>query len=254
MDEIGAAADLVGSHETIAHEHGTATLQLGEGSELAERLGCPVVSDLRRNDIAAGGCGVPLVPTADRWLLAQPGRAVLAVNVGGVSNPTALPPRERAEAPVIGFDGGPGNMVVDELVRRMTGGRLHYDRDGALAAAGSVDPALLAELLADHILNAPPPRSFGREQSGPTCVDRLLAARSPTDEAGWRCLIATATVVVAGGGARNAELMRRPAAAFAPAPVVASDGAGSRPSIRRRSPSRFWPQHASRACPATCRK
>ena len=159
----------------MAHEHGVATLQIGEAAVLAERLGCPVVSDFRQNDIAAGGCGAPLVPIVDRWLLARPGAAVLALNIGGISNLTAVPPREDAATPVIGFDCGPGNMVLDELARRRSGGAESCDRDGRLAAAGRVDAALLADLLAEPALRRPPPRSFGREQYGAAFVDGLLA-------------------------------------------------------------------------------
>ena len=94
--ELGVDLDLVGSHgQTIAHEHGIATLQIGEAAFLAERLGCPVVSDFRQNDVAAGGCGAPLVPIVDRWLLARPGQSVLALNIGGITNLTVVPPRER---------------------------------------------------------------------------------------------------------------------------------------------------------------
>ena len=142
------------------------TLQIGEAAFLAERLGCPVVSDFRQNDIAAGGCGAPLVPIVDRWLLARPGQSVVALNIGGITNLTAVPPREQPAGPLIGFDCGPGNMVLDELARRRSAGRESCDRDGRLAAAGRVDAVLLAELLAEPALNAPPPRSLGSEQYG----------------------------------------------------------------------------------------
>ena len=94
------------------------TLQLGEAAILAERLGCPVVADFRQNDIAAGGCGAPLVPIVDRWLLARPDAAVVALNIGGITNLTAMSAARGVTRPLIGFDCGPGNMVLDELARR----------------------------------------------------------------------------------------------------------------------------------------
>ena len=92
---------------------------------------------------------------------------MLALNIGGIANLTVVAAaRGRPAAPLIGFDCGPGNMVLDELARRRSAGRESCDRDGRLAAAGRVDPGLLAELLAEPALNAPPPRSLGREQYG----------------------------------------------------------------------------------------
>ncbi|MFO1049705.1 MAG: anhydro-N-acetylmuramic acid kinase [Geminicoccaceae bacterium] len=248
--EAGIGLDLVGSHgQTIAHEHGYTTLQLGEAAVLAERLGCPVVSDFRQNDIAAGGCGAPLVPIVDRWLLARPRAAVVALNIGGITNLTAIPPREQPQRPLIGFDCGPGNMILDELARRRTDGRESCDRDGRWAAAGEVDRVLLAELLADPALHAPPPRSFGQEQYGPEFCEALLARAAPADDRAWCGLFATVSeltaqavaaayrdhvapllpaveLVASGGGVRNPDLMRRLAAAMAPVPVVASDARG----------------------------
>lgn len=248
--ELGLSLDLVGSHgQTVAHEHGVTTLQIGEPAVLAARLGCPVVADFRQADIAAGGCGAPLVPIVDRWLLSRPGMAVLALNIGGITNLTALPPSEAPGEPLIGFDCGPGNMVLDELARRRSGGLEHCDRDGRLAAAGTVDASLLAEFLAAPALAAPPPRSFGSEQYGPVFCDALLARQPPGDERGWCDLFATVSeltvqavamayrrfvlpvrpvglLVASGGGARNPQLMRRLAAALAPVEVVVSDVCG----------------------------
>ena len=254
--ELGVDLDLVGSHgQTIAHEHGIATLQIGEAAFLAERLGCPVVSDFRQNDVAAGGCGAPLVPIVDRWLLARPGQSVLALNIGGITNLTVVPPRERPAAPLIGFDCGPGNMVLDELARRRSAGRESCDRDGRLAAAGQVDRGLLAELLAEPALNAPPPRSLGSEQYGPDFVATLLS-RWPAENAGrWHDLFATLTeltveavarayrqhvaprgeiaaVLVSGGGAHNPELMRRLGAAMAPIEVTTTAAVGLSPDFK----------------------
>lgn len=249
-EALAVTLDLVGSHgQTVAHEHGVATLQIGEAAFLAERLGCPVVSDFRQNDIAAGGCGAPLVPIVDRWLLSRPSTGVLALNLGGISNVTALPPHDDPKAAVLGFDCGPGNMALDELARRHSGGAESCDRDGELAAAGEVDPRLLAELLADPALAMRPPRSFGREQYGAAFVDGLLERHPPADERAWRSLFATLTeltaqavalsyrqyvepsqpaaeAVVSGGGARNGELMRRLTLALAPMQVTTSDRYG----------------------------
>jgi anhydro-N-acetylmuramic acid kinase len=248
--ELRLSLDLAGSHgQTVYHEHGVTTLQIGEAAYLAERLGCPVVSDFRQNDVAVGGCGAPLVPIVDRWLLARPNEAVLAVNIGGISNLTFVPPSQRDDLPVLGFDCGPGNMVLDELARRRTGGALACDRDGRFAAAGRVDPDLLARLLADPALAQAPPRSLGREQYGTAFVARLLADRPPRSAREWDDLFATlaeltaraiadsyerwvmprrqvAEVVVAGGGARNPDLLRRLGVAMAPVPVVTSDVRG----------------------------
>jgi hypothetical protein len=120
--KAGARVELVGSHgQTVHHEHGVATLQIGEPAYLALRLGCPVVADFRQGDVAAGGCGAPLAPIIDSWLLRRPGAGVLALNLGGISNFTALPP-EGDPAPVVGLDCGPANMVMDGLVHRLTAG------------------------------------------------------------------------------------------------------------------------------------
>lgn len=247
---LGVRVELVGSHgQTVYHEHGVATLQIGEAAPIALRLGCPVVSDFRQNDIAAGGCGAPLLPIVDRWLLSRPDRGVLALNLGGISNFAALPPAASGAA-VVGFDCGPANMVLDELALRFTQGARSFDRDGGFAARGRVDDALLAELLADPVFARPPPRSLGREQFGAPFVDRLLARRLPADVQGWHDLFATAAqltasavahayrrfvepggfalgeVAVSGGGTRNPDLMRRVADIFAPVPVVPTDARG----------------------------
>lgn len=249
-EAAGVELDLVGSHgQTVYHEHGVTTLQIGEAAVMAARLGCPVVSDFRQNDVAAGGCGAPLVPVVDRWLLARPGVGVLALNLGGISNLAALPPREAEDRPVIGLDCGPANMILDELARRYSGGAAAFDRDGRWAAAGRVDGELLARLMADPALQQPPPRSFGREQYGAGFVDALLAERPPANLAGWHDLFATlaqftvaavldayerfvaphcpvAEIVVSGGGAHNRDMMERLARAAAPIAVTTSAAYG----------------------------
>jgi anhydro-N-acetylmuramic acid kinase len=226
--------ELIGCHgQTIFHEGtptdvlGTkvaSTLQIGEPSVIAERLGIPVVADFRPRDIAAGGSGAPLVPFVDYLLLRSPRNGRVALNIGGIANITAIPPAAKPEQ-VFAFDTGPGNMVIDALVARHTNGKLRYDRDGRIARSGHVDRTLLAELMSPPYYRRKPPKSAGREQYGVEFVDRLLRSDLPLPD-----LIATATaltaatiaaaigkfvrprmradeLIVSGGGAHNPEIM-----------------------------------------------
>ena len=122
LEESGLGPlDLVGSHgQTAYHEHRVTTLQIGEPACLAQALDCAVVSDFRRADVAAGGSGAPLVPIFDQLFLRDPKATVMALNIGGIANFTVLP---KDGGPPIAMDCGPGNMIVDGLVRRMTNGR-----------------------------------------------------------------------------------------------------------------------------------
>ena len=193
--------DLVGSHgQTAYHEHRVTTLQIGEPACLAQTLGCAVVSDFRRADVAAGGAGAPLVPIFDDLFLRDPNATVMALNIGGIANFTVLP---KAGGAPLAMDCGPGNMIVDGLVRRMTDGRCHYDVEGALAANRRIDHDLLAELANLPALQAPPPRSLGREEFGEHFVDMLIERKAPTTEADWAELVATATALTAEALART---------------------------------------------------
>ena len=190
---------LIGCHgQTIYHQGDprpflgapvAATLQIGEPGVIAEQLGIPVVSDFRPRDIAAGGKGAPLVPFLDYLLFRHPRKGRVALNIGGIANVTAIPPNARPNN-VIAFDTGPGNMVIDALTARLTRGRRNYDRDGRLAAQGTLDRRLLDRLLADPYYRQPPPKTAGREQYGAAFLDRLSSGPG-------RDLIATATALTA---------------------------------------------------------
>jgi anhydro-N-acetylmuramic acid kinase len=262
------ALHVIGSHgQTVWHEPGpdpawplsiTSTLQIGEPAVIAERTGVPVVGDFRVADVAAGGQAAPLVPYFDWVVLRHPTRNRAVQNIGGIGNVTSLP----ADCDLIAvraFDTGPGNMVIDGLVTLLTGGALTYDRDGTLAAAGTVDVALLDELMRDPYLAAPPPKTTGRERYGIAFARRLLeedrasriahrasgegersSAGTPDLGQRGRDLIATATaltarsiaeayrrwlppldeVLVGGGGSRNPTLMGMLREELAPVPVV----------------------------------
>ncbi len=243
-----ASLDLIGCHgQTIFHEGQPArflgrrvasTLQIGEGSLIAERTGVAVISDFRPRDIAAGGRGAPLVPYLDYLLLRHRRRGRIALNLGGIANITAIPPGG-ASQDVVAFDTGPGNMAIDALAVEYTRGRWSFDRGGRIAARGQVSQALLDELLADGFYRRRPPKTAGREQYGREFVARLRATGLPIED-----LVATATaltaaavaagvarfvrprmaahdLIVSGGGAHNPRLMAY-LAAFLPGLAVRS--------------------------------
>lgn len=242
-----ADVDAIGSHgQTVWHRPPAegrrgATLQLGDPATVAERTGCPVVSDFRTRDVAAGGHGAPLVPWVDRVLFAAPDRARALQNLGGIGNVTWLPPRGDDREP-LAFDTGPGNALLDALVEISTGGRHRFDLDGRLAARGRVDEGLLADLLRHPFFAAEPPKSTGREEFGRPFVERLVEAVRPEGDRDWLDLAATLTeltartvadayrrwlvprgldeAVVTGGGARNPTLMARIRDLLDPLPVL----------------------------------
>ncbi len=228
--------DLVGSHgQTLYHIPSAVpyagrsvrgTLQSGEASVICEGLGCPVVSDFRVRDMAAGGQGAPLVPYAEYLLYRREDRTVGLQNIGGIGNLTVLP-RGGAPEDTYAFDTGPGNMVMDQIVERLTGGRLRYDENGAMAARGTCSDALLRFLLRDPFLQKAPPKSTGREFYGAEYVDALMAEADRLGLSGPDALATAARftaecvrvavrdfcpdrpdeLVIGGGGSRNPTLM-----------------------------------------------
>jgi len=183
LDDAGVpreAVDLVGSHgQTVVHiprgphERG-ATLQIGEGDVIAERIGAPVVSDFRTRDVAAGGEGAPLAAYVDYLLFHREGPPRLTLNLGGIGNLTLV--SETIEE-VFAFDTGPANMPMDEAVRLLTHGAERFDRDGKRAADGRVDQNLLAKLMSHSYLALPPLKTTGREMFGEDFVLPLLRSK-----------------------------------------------------------------------------
>jgi anhydro-N-acetylmuramic acid kinase len=208
------SVELVGCHgQTIYHQGEAApllgrpiaaTLQIGEAGVIAEHLGVPVVSDFRPRDMAAGGKGAPLVPYVDYLLFGHPKRGRVALNIGGIANITAIPPKAQPNQ-VIAFDTGPGNMVIDALVAQFTRGRQHLDREGRIARRSRIDRALLESLLADPYYRRRPPKTAGREQYGVEFVARLKQTGLPVCD-----LIATATTLTASAIATGVERFVKP--------------------------------------------
>lgn len=147
------------------------TLQLGNASFLAYRSGIPVVSDLRRMDMAAGGQGAPMVPGFHRYLFASESESRAIINIGGIANLTILPATKAH--PVSGFDSGPGNCLLDDWCMRHQ--QKAYDENGEWARQGQVIPELLQLLLSDHYFTEPCPKSTGREYFNLAWLDQYLA-------------------------------------------------------------------------------
>ncbi|MDP3240797.1 MAG: anhydro-N-acetylmuramic acid kinase [Reyranella sp.] len=206
--------DLVGFHgQTITHQPDRGfTWQIGDGAALAQALGVRVVNDLRRDDVAAGGQGAPLVPVYHAALAADLTRPLAVVNVGGVGNVTWI----GADGALLAFDTGPGNGPIDDWCARRAGQR--YDKDGALAAAGEVDRGRLDRFAEHRFFARVPPKSLDRGDfndawaEGLSVVDgaatltrgtaraiALAAKHFPAPVSQW---------VISGGGARNPTLLR----------------------------------------------
>src|SRR5215467_6795889 len=161
--------DAIGSHgQTIVHlpppaSHRPSTLQIGEASVIAERTGIPTISDFRTRDIAAAGQGAPLLPYADWVLFRTKGKWRALQNIGGIANVSVVGDRL---SDTIAFDSGPGNLLLDALARRITGGKLRCDLDGKLSRRGTPIRPLLTQLLQHPFLRIHPPRSTGWEDFG----------------------------------------------------------------------------------------
>jgi anhydro-N-acetylmuramic acid kinase len=236
LDEV----DLIGSHgQTVFHcppgtcEGGEApvacTLQIGEPAVIAERTGITTVADFRVRDVAAGGHGAPLVSYVDCALFGHQHKARVVLNLGGIANVTVVPP---SSAPggrgPLAFDTGPGNMVLDWLVQRVTNGRQQYDEDGKLAAAGSVDERLLAELLEDDYFRASPPKTTGRERYGAAYAERVHQ-KARTEGVADTDLLATATALTAVTVAEAIVHGTKPLGA--PVEVIAGGGGTRNPTL-----------------------
>jgi anhydro-N-acetylmuramic acid kinase len=217
------AVRAIGSHgQTVRHRPALGyTWQINNPSLLAERSGIAVVADFRTRDVAAGGQGAPLVAAFHRALFGCAGETRAVLNLGGISNLTAL----LADGRTTGFDCGPANVLMDLWCLRHTGQR--FDADGAWAAGGQVLPRLLDVLLQEPYFAQVPPKSTGRDLFNPTWLaDRLQAfgeTASPEDVQATLCELTAITccdaikvhagdateLLVCGGGALNQHLMRR---------------------------------------------
>jgi len=220
-----SAVTAIGCHgQTIRHcpdlPNGQAyTLQLGNHARLAERTGISVVGDFRSRDIAAGGQGAPLVPAFHQAVFSAPDTHRVMINIGGIANLSDLP----ANGQVIGFDSGPGNLLMDTWTLQHTGKT--YDAGGQWAAGGSVNRALLHAMLSDPYFALPAPKSTGRDLFNQAWLDRHLQTHADTAQNIARTLLELTAesiaqalqqhcpgaqeLYVCGGGAHNLALIDR---------------------------------------------
>lgn len=258
--------DLIGSHgQTVYHrppvgsrDNGSRclgySLQLGRGEAIAQLTGITTVSNFRAADIAAGGEGAPLVPKVDRALLGDRQKTRCVQNLGGIGNVAYLPPRSNPHEtpePILGWDTGPANSLLDLAVRRLSRGQRTYDRDGAWAATGTPCEPLVERWLQEPFFQHPPPKSTGRELFGPDYLDRCWQeaqsyALSDEDFLATLVELTVASIAVnyraflpvqpdevllCGGGSRNLYLKQRLQARLAatsnkPVSVLTTDDVG----------------------------
>lgn len=232
-----AEVQAIGCHgQTIRHRPDEGfTVQIGSPALLAELTGIKVVADFRSRDIAAGGQGAPLVPAFHAVAFGNPGENRAIVNIGGIANVTLLP----RGAPVLGYDTGPGNCLMDLWTQRHLG--QPYDAGGAWAAGAAGLPALLARMLKEPYFGQPPPKSSGRELFGAEWLAGFLDGSEDAQSVHATLLDLTvesiaravesasapvARLIVCGGGAQNIELLRRLRARLAPCAVETSAAHG----------------------------
>ena len=212
----------IGAHgQTIRHrpEWGY-TRQLNNPALLAELTGINVIADFRSRDIAAGGQGAPLVPAYHRHVFGLLSESRVVANIGGISNISVL----RADGSVMGFDTGPGNVLMDAWIMQHHG--RSFDTNGDWAAQGSVIPGLLTLLNAEAFLHAPPPKSTGRDLFNLIWLRQKLSGfsdASAADVQATLCIYTASTLIeatlayapdvqqlyICGGGAYNSTLMRQ---------------------------------------------
>ncbi|MBC8183989.1 anhydro-N-acetylmuramic acid kinase [candidate division KSB1 bacterium] len=247
--------DLIGSHgQTVHHlpeaeklfeKNIRSTLQLGEPSVIAAKTGIVTVGNFRSADLAVGGQGAPLVPYFDFLLFASKKRNRVLLNIGGIANVTILPKNISSDR-VLAFDTGPGNMVINALMKKLY--NREYDKDGEVASQGKISQELLEELKQFFYFSKAAPKSTGREDFGDKFVEGIFS-KSEKLNLSQEDIITTVTeltaqsiadalqltnlsldkvdeLIVSGGGAFNKVLMKSVTGKFRYSDVVLSDKYG----------------------------
>ncbi len=249
-------AELIGSHgQTVYHRPPGSpqqalgySLQLGRGEVIANTTGIPTISNFRAADIAAGGQGAPLVAKVDAYLLSHSQKHRAIQNIGGIGNVTYLPPNTELnwEKQVFGWDTGPGNVLLDLAVQKLTHESQTYDHNGQWAAQGTPCKKLVNQWLKQDFFLQPPPKSTGRELFGADYLAKCWqeAQEVTLSEADWLATLTEFTVasivqsygnflpqipdevLLCGGGSRNSYLRQRLQAELTSAKVLTTDEVG----------------------------
>ncbi len=224
-----AAEDVtaLGAHgQTVRHRPGAVdgvgySVQLLNGALLAELSGVNVVCDFRSRDVAAGGQGAPLVPAFHAAAFARDGEPLAVLNLGGMANLSILV----GDGRVLGFDTGPGGVLLDAWCQRHRGAT--HDDSGRWANAGRPNDDLLKRLLREPFFDAAPPKSTGRDTFNLAWFDGALSMHGqsllPVDVQATLAELTASSVmqalarhghgvnslIVCGGGARNDDLLAR---------------------------------------------
>jgi len=256
MNEI----DLIGSHgQTVRHlpewekkigKKVKATLQIGEPSVIASKTGVITVGDFRTGDIALGGEGAPLTPYVHFLLFGDKRISRMVVNIGGIANVTVLP-KAGKQNDIFAFDSGPGNMIVDNLTRKIY--KKNFDPDGKIASSGKVNFDLLNKLKEDEYFYKKPPKSCGRENFGEEFVSKILNSAkklrmkpediitTASELSVWSILdayekfvkpkIKLNQVLLSGGGVHNKYFLKRLKFLFHPIKVMSTQELGQDPDF-----------------------
>lgn len=229
--------DLIGSHgQTVFHRppqgsHLGYSVQLGRGDLIARHTRIPTICNFRHQDIALGGQGAPLVPKIDAVLLGDQHHHRCVQNIGGIGNVTYLPPQSdpQWQEKVLGWDTGPGNVLIDLAIADLTQGAQTYDHNGQMANQGDPCPALIQQWLNHPFFHLPPPKSTGRETFGPEFLKQAQHQAQAYDlsPADWIATLTDFTaasiihsyrqflpqppqeILLCGGGCRNPYLRQR---------------------------------------------
>ncbi|MDM5270562.1 anhydro-N-acetylmuramic acid kinase [Sulfurovum sp. zt1-1] len=225
----------IGSHgQTLWHEPNAEypfSIQLGDPSTLTTRTRIPVVADFRAKDIALGGQGAPLAPSFHQFLFQELSESIAVVNIGGMANIT-IPDKQ-----LIGYDTGPGNVLMDLWCHKHTGKT--YDKDGLWAREGEVNFSLLEKMLEDSYFHQPHPKSTGREKFNEAWINHFIEKKTLKSEDVQRTLLELTAfticnellkfqrdiAVLSGGGAKNSFLLERIKAVMPNITVIIAENA-----------------------------